>query len=209
MLALFNDPFYRQLRVDLEGPCSSALFPIFRFCHHLPITPLTPGPPRRRRGERGAGQVLQAGATGVIRLNASAKGEEDWGFGLVVANNHSGFDSYWVETEVIGPRVSIGEIAFEQNSKINREVFIKHYFPALAKTPSPAIPTAKVVPLYFTSQDYDEEFQVFKGERFFDLVNHADIPLKFTHFGFNRHENISALAGLEVEQVDRKQGEAI
>lgn len=55
---------------------------------------------------------------------------------------------------------------------IKHETFVKHYFSALSKA-SPAelavesIVVSRIVPILLTNLDYEEEFQLFKGERFF------------------------------------------
>jgi hypothetical protein len=109
----------------------------------------------------------------------------------------------------------VGNIAFEKEHRINHETFIKHYFSALAKAPHAELAHEgvenrhKVIPLYLTSQDYEEEFGLFKGERFFEIDNHSPKDIDFTHFGFEDRENISEWAGLRIEQVGSEAGTPI
>lgn len=125
----------------------------------------------------------------------------------MIANNYSRYDDYKVEVSFVEARVSVGNIAFEKDHRINHEIFIKHYFSALAKMhPHELLAEGidnrhRVIPLYLTSQDYEEEFGLFKGERFFEIENHSPKDIEFTHFGFEDKENMSEWGGVRVEGV--------
>ena len=60
-----------------------------------------------------------------------------------------------------------------------------------------------MVPVYFTMEDYDDKFELFRGSRFFELTNVGPVDVEFTHYGFG-----SGLErqGFTVEQVGVPEG---
>lgn len=82
----------------------------------------------------------------------------------MIANNHSIYDDYSVTLKLEEPKLTVGNIAFEPNATINHGIFIKHYFPDLHQAlDKPQIlkehgitNRKKIIPLYFTIEDYDE-----------------------------------------------------
>lgn len=165
-ITISHDEFYTQLKLPLSDYCHSVFFPIFRFCLHrslqlLPPHDSLPDHKRPRRSHRPASYLLPSGQEQTLWLSIG-EGQQSLGFHLVIANNFSAHDGYKVQVEMIEPKLSIGDIAFEENHKINNDIFIKHYFPALAKLPpsqlqhETGLSRHKIIPLYLTNQDYDE-----------------------------------------------------
>ena len=172
------DEFYERIKLNLTKYCSMQIYPVFRFCQMIPLKNLSPPPLHHHRQKQ---SYLD---TRVIPINSKHEQcfmlsgfESDFlSFHMVITNNFSQFDSYNVQLELEEARLQVGDIFFELNHNINHSTFIKHYFPDLHSTLNSHKELAfengmthrhKIVPLYFTSQDYDEAFGVFKGNRFF------------------------------------------
>lgn len=92
-----------------------------------------------------------------------------------MTNNYSKYDDYKMEVALVEPKVSVSNIAFEREHRINHETFIKHYFSALARaSPQELLKEGidnkhRLIPVYLTNQDYEEDFGLFRGDRFFEI----------------------------------------
>ena len=60
------DDFYQQLNIDFTKYCSISVFPIFRFCHMLPLKDLNPpelhNPQTRKKQNYLDTHILQVGS---------------------------------------------------------------------------------------------------------------------------------------------------
>jgi hypothetical protein len=161
--ANIQDDFYQKLMLDWDRYCNFAVYPIFRFCQLIPLKNMMPMP-SKPQGRQLEARVVPVGEHHEQCYMLSGFRQDTLNFQLVIANNHSVYDDYSVSLKLEEPKLRVGDIYFEPNASINHDTFIKHYFPDLhlalddpnALTTHGITDKKKIIPIYFTTEDYDD-----------------------------------------------------